>query len=377
MNGLKINPKSKDGSLDGYKAQISGFQLFQILFVSRIFSLLSYNTLTKDESSPIIVFISIIISLILDFIIITPILFLQKNNKGANIIDSALEISPILGKIIASFYFIFSIFICAITVSKFEFFLTSSVYVEASHILIVIMFIIVSVYAVYLGIEALSRFTFFVFLGFIITFLFIIIANIQNFDLTNIFYKNFDNSTNKIFNTVFSLSFKNTEYFLLLLCAGEVRGKVRKSVISWLVISTIVFEIISFAILASLGKTADIELFPFYLLSGTAEISVFQRLDALHIAIWILIAFVKTSIFIFYSCRALKYLIPLKLYGWALPFTGIIITIISGIISLNLIYLENFTNFVFNIISYLIFIFVIPIFIIILKRIKIKKSEGR
>ena len=63
---------------------------------------------------------------------------------------------------------------------------------------------------------------------------------------------------------------------------------------------------------AALGDYAKSQRFPFYTVTKIAEVSIFQRLDSLHVALWVFMALVRLSLFLEVAGKSLARMLPQK-----------------------------------------------------------------
>ena len=61
---------------------------------------------------------------------------------------------------------------------------------------------------------------------------------------------------------------------------------------------------------AALGDYAKSQRFPFYTVTKIAEVSIFQRLDSLHVALWVFMALVRLSLFLEVAGKSLARMLP-------------------------------------------------------------------
>ena len=68
--------------------------------------------------------------------------------------------------------------------------------------------------------------------------------------------------------------------------------------------SLLLQEFVTFLISASLGELAAGRAFPLFTLTTVARVSVFQRMDALHLGVWVAVSFLRVAVN-FRACREL------------------------------------------------------------------------
>ena len=147
------------------RVEISASQLVTLLFLSRAFTLLTYSTKTDQISQNAGIIFALALSAMLYVAALIPTFLLVRRRRDYSIIEWSFAVKPWFGKGVAALYFAFLVLVTANTISHFEFFLTSSIYPNASPTLFVVLFLLAVAYAAYMGLEACARMSGFVFWG--------------------------------------------------------------------------------------------------------------------------------------------------------------------------------------------------------------------
>ena len=110
----------------------------------------------------------------------------------------------------------------------------------------------------------------------------------------------------------------------LLLFAPRIHGSVKKNVFFWLIALGLTASAVFTMILGVTGAYGERQTFQLYALTVLSRIGVFERLDALICAIWMLCAFLRLSFYLFtgalFLTRGQKEEADLKrLIGLAVP----------------------------------------------------------
>ena len=84
-------------------------------------------------------------------------------------------------------------------------------------------------------------------------------------------------------------------------------------------------ECVVFFISTVLGELAAGEAYPFFLLTTVAQISIFQRMDALHVCVWVAVCFLRVTLFLWTMREQFAACLPLRAREngrarWLLPF---------------------------------------------------------
>ena len=78
---------------------------------------------------------------------------------------------------------------------------------------------------------------------------------------------------------------------------------------------------------AVLGDYAKSQRFPFYTVTKMAEVSVFQRLDSLYVALWVFMVLVRLAVFLEVGAKSLTQLLPQRASRYAV---GILAALAAG-----------------------------------------------
>ena len=96
---------------------------------------------------------------------------------------------------------------------------------------------------------------------------------------------------------------------------------------------------------AALGDYAKSQRFPFYTVTKIAEVSIFQRLDSLHVALWVFITLVRLALFLEVSGKSLARMMPKKASKYAVAVCAALAAVLSGILTEKPDVLEALGNF--------------------------------
>ena len=124
------------------RVEISASQLVTLLFLSRAFTLLTYSTKTDQISQNAGIIFALALSAMLYVAALIPTFLLVRRRRDYSIIEWSFAVKPWFGKGVAALYFAFLVLVTANTISHFEFFLTSSIYPNASPTLFVVLFLL-------------------------------------------------------------------------------------------------------------------------------------------------------------------------------------------------------------------------------------------
>ena len=136
-----------------------------------------------------------------------------------------------------------------------------------------------------------------------------------------------------------SAAFSNFDVVLLLLFTPNFKGSLSKCFWGWALLTVVMVEYLVMLLTVGLGDFAASQMFPFYSLAAFADLSIFQRLDSLHITLWTFIAFVKVSVYLYFASQCLGYLVPRRLKKTRLAVAGILTAAGALVISSDLRFL--------------------------------------
>lgn len=187
--------------------------------------------------------------------------------------------------------------------------MVNAVFTEANVWVIVLPIMAVATYAAHIGIEGISRSGFLVMVGFMIAFLFILFSSIPNVEMVNVKLP-VNGRFREIALSAYGVVSNTMEILLFYLLLPYCKSKIKQGVFGLVISLTVLTELITFFIVSVLGDFAASQTFPFYALASMSELSIFQRLDALHMGIWVFVAFIKLSLLIFLATEILKFITP-------------------------------------------------------------------
>lgn len=320
------------------RGRISVGQMVVLLYISRVFTAMTFAPQYTKDANASAALLGIAISVLADCIVLIPAFLLYRRMRRGNVIDACYNTLGRGGGVVyAVFYSLFFFFAALSTLNQFTFFMSSAIFPNTSVIYLLITFLAVVLYASYLGIEGLARFSTLVFVGFLIALAFILTAlaasnNMQTLYLRGLLY----NGWKPLFGAISQNITRNLELVALLFIAPIAKGNKTAGYIVWLLLFSATFEIIAFIILSTLGDYATLQLFPFYTSSIVAEFSIFERLDALHMGIWVFMATVKTVFYVLLTRRCLVYLIPAKAKKFVPAGICVLLGVIGFVFATNL-----------------------------------------
>ncbi|MEG0894529.1 MAG: GerAB/ArcD/ProY family transporter [Oscillospiraceae bacterium] len=348
--------------------KITSIQLFMLLFVSRIFNTMNYMPIFSDLKDIPAFMVGAFISIFVFIIMLIPAYFYFKKFDN-NILSSALIINKPLG-IIFSCFFAFEFFSSIVgTVWGLEYFLQNAVFPKASVFFLVLLICLFTFYSVKYGFEALCRSSTIIFVLLIIGILIIVLCSIPNVNLTNI--KPISSSIINQIPYQISLTYELPLFIFFFSSVKKEKNAFINSSLLFIIISSITMIIINFIIMGVLGNYSYVQTFPYYTIASISKVSILQRLDAIHILLWVFMCFTRICLFIFATKKSLDIAFP------KLKFKTIAIFILTVILSTILCYHPEIIKKItaHSGISVTVMATIVPLFILV-RRKKLEKIIG-
>lgn len=219
----------------------------------------------------------------------------------------------------------------------------------------IIKFLLISVclYAVYLGIEGITRSSVIIIFLFLIMLIVMICENFSDINMINLKGNlNFSDSFSSMADDLFSSS----EIISLIYLKKYVSGGYKKSVVISLASRLIITIFVTFSVLLVLGDYSYISDYPFLDLGSMGEIKFLQRTDSLYVILWVAVTVLSVSLQIFLMSDSLKNIFPSFKY--------------SAVLSFILIFALSYSDKIISIykVLFIISAFIIPVFILIKER---------
>lgn len=286
--GVQILNKFKRG-------MASSFNLFAILFICRLLVAFTASTgFITGKYSPDIM-ISALISIALSFLISTPVLYALKKN-----------INILKNKWIALLYGLYFIYIGAVNISRFSYFAQTTVEEQNGKILLFASLIIIAcAYSATLGIEAVSRFSSFVFIIVMLGITSIITFSMNEFSIINLFPFSKNPIKTIAVNSVIFMA-DSSEIALFPALAPKINGKKAKPFLLSIGLSVLVTVILIFFTIGSFGDAANLSAYPIFAMSQISTFATFERLDSVYMAFWILATFLKITVYLYAASIMIK-----------------------------------------------------------------------
>ncbi len=353
---------------------ISVGQMFSMLFISRMVVSMTYGTLLIGDSDIWDHLVSAPISFLVTFLLLFPIYKLFSMDKKMNLIDNLRELLGKFGWIFMLLYIAYYLIISFHTLAVFNNFILSAVNPPISLPLLSALLLSSACYGAYKGLEALARTSNFILMATLFSVIFLgisLFSSIENINFRPLMY---DGTESALEGAVYMLSQSSCIPALAVLLP-MAKGNYKLGILIWNFGVYSVFALVIFLIIGTMGDFAATQLFPVYTAAGIGKFGSFQHLDSLYLGIWVSGIFLKLSLFLLLAGEGVKKIFGEKARKISIVIFSVLMAIFpffSG--KLNILHETFITEFLF--IFLLIISVVIPIFLIILKKIKNKKGSS-
>lgn len=349
--------------------KITSFQFYTILFLSRVFAMVTYIAGFREQlSATDEVIMTLIMGVFLLLTAIPTAIFLKQDNKSS-IITRASCVSPAFSKILCVIFFIQSLYFGIITSVRFGIFTGSVMFPDINIIFFIFVMLASSSYIAYKGIEALGRSAVIILIPVFIALIFVFATQSKQFDLLN-FTSPFSSDIGNMLSSGLYTCARTGELAFVTLLTPYVNNQKNKHLFRWIfaiVITVLVTEIL---ISGVLGNFAGTQLFSMYTMSVLAEFGFIERLDAIITCMWLLCAAVKIAITIFLCETLLSSFFGKRKQILFIAISASVIFLGTIPLSGSLVTLANIARSPVTIILYLISVFFVPIVVMLCEKIK-------
>lgn len=351
---------------------ISAGQVIILLFVSRCFNIFNFVPVFAQQSESGAILLGNILAVGIQLLIMIPSLILFGRFENQNVITVAYNKWRPLGWIFAILYFTIILLQAAGSLIGFEYFMTNAVYTNASILAIVLSMSVVSFWCARNGLEGIARSSIIFFVFLLASTLFITAASIEKIDLLNI-HPILNDPVGSVIQVALTNTSRNPELFLLPLIYPKIKGSIKKCSIWYILAAFIMLEGLDFLLLSILGDYGFTQTFPYYTLASIADTALLQRLDSLHMMVWVFTAFIHTALLIVIGNYCIRMVLPQKAHKFTLPVMFLVCTTIATVFGyhMDILYRTNTSSSVV-----ILFLVAVPplLMLLITKR---KKKEAQ
>jgi spore germination protein KB len=353
-------------------------QLISLIVLSRIIITITYLPALKEPPANQDIWLSELLFFPLQLLFVLPIYLLWRRFPDQTIIQYSQIIAGKLGKLIGFLFIGYFLQSAVITLSQFGLFFTSTIMPETPILFFYMTLILICAYSTLKGLEVICRLS-----EFFAPIVLIAITTVSLFLIKDMHLKELTPVMEKGILPVFQggiiYSARTVEILglAMLLPYLNNRQKVKTIFIISFALVTLFFLIITLPVITVFRLEERIALnFPFYSLIRLVDVADFlERVESVHMAIWILGIFVKVSFLYYLTVLGLSQLLKLSDYKPLVLPIGSLIIPLSILIAPSLVELNEFTSYkVFTGYS-LSFLFVLPCLLLLTAIIR-KKGAG-
>ncbi len=296
--------------------QISVWQMIILLFLSRTFNTVTFVPGFSGYTNTPAEYWGILLSGLLAVLLVIPVFLLCRKMPQMNVVAAAYYVSRPIGISVSLLYTGMMLLVTVNTIAHFVFFLTNTIYTQTSVWWLVVPTLLVALYAAFHGIQAIARSGSIVFVVFLLLFGLIVLSVGGDIELVN-FRVTLHGEWRQVLFASWREAASNLELAAFALLLPYVKNRRKTGAGVYIVSSTAFVVVVMFLITTVLGDYARSCVFPFYTVASLGEVSVLQRLDSVHIALWTLIGVLKIALFLFLAADCLKYLLPRRSVRWS------------------------------------------------------------
>lgn len=360
----------------GKMQKIGIWQVFSIIFLSRLLTVLTYTSIGEEKMETGDYFPSALFAGL--FILLFSVMFFLQNKKypGKDLTDIAYMASPRFSRAISVIYALVFILSMMVTLARLELFVGTIIFPENDSALFIIICVLASCYAASLGIEALGRVSALSVMISCAAFLFIMITMANKIDVTQFSPAFFDGLAPSLKGGL-SFASRTVEILMLSALLPKINGKPMRAYFAWL--TATVFSMVSlfFFVFGGLGKFALTQLFPVHSVAVLAEVGVFRRFDVLLTGVWILSAFIKISLLLYLQAELLQKSFKAEWKNYYVFVTGGLVLAAQIFLAGNFTDYFYKTDYIMRAAYFTAFVLVLPAVIMLCAYIKRRKSDEK
>ena len=306
---------------------ISTWQVFSLLFISRMILFITDSPQMSGRENSLFSLVTMILYFFISLLFLFPLYLLFRDHRELNLLQLSDYAFGEAGKAVPILLGGYLAFEACIELARYNMFVRSELMTEESVVLLSVTLMLCAVVGVFMGIQGLARTAGIFLLLIVLAMVFIFLALLPEFKLTNLEPFEFEGAGTMTKEVLMTLS-RNSEFIALALLIPMMKGKLKKSAVWWTAGQGSAYLLIMIPILFALGSFGKTQQYPYFAAAKLAEWGVFQRLDALYSAIWIAAMFLKISTLLFLFTLSISHLFTEKigkisLAAVAVPVTGI------------------------------------------------------
>ncbi len=356
------------------KSTVTAPQFFALLYLSMLGSVFMYISSPGITIATAETLLRPIVFAVISIVVAIPIYFLCKKGGLKENIQS--EKRSKIYKVVAVFYGVVYFIDALMTAGRFDLFASSELFPGTEMTYFLIGLVAVCVALSFCGLGALGRASIVFTVVVVGATLFASLTLSKDLDFLN-FTPLFETGVGNFFWDSFMFCIQASEIGAIVIFFPEIKGNLKKHYILWSVLSAVSFSFILFFVIGTLGAFADTQLFPTYSAVSLAQFGLFERLDALETAIWILCVVTKLTLYISAIVKCICFAFPrlsekITAVSVGVVITGFLVFISGNIMNFGFI---SFTPLVFGV--YIVPVIVLPTVLLIYGLVKRRKNNEK
>lgn len=356
------------------KSSVSAPQFFALLYLSMLGSMFMYISSPKITIATAESLLRPVIFSVVSLLFAIPIYFLCTKSDFKENLQAEKRSKVYKG--VAIFYGLIYFIDALMTAGRFDLFASSELFPGTEMTYFLIGLVAVCVALSFCGIGALGRASTIFTLVVVVATAFASLTLSKEVDFLN-FTPLFERGVGKFIKDSLSFSVQASEIGAIVIFFPEIKGNVKKNYILWSVLSALSFSFILFFVIGTLGVFADTQLFPTYTAVTLAQFGLFERLDALETAIWILCVVTKLTLYISAIVKCICFAFPKLSEKTTSVIVGSVIAgfliFISG--NINNFDFISFTPLVISV--YVVPVLVLPSVLIVFNKLKRRNEDEK
>jgi spore germination protein KB len=350
--------------------KITPKQLILLVVISRLVITITFFPALDGPPENQDVWLSVLLTIPAHLLLSVPIYLLWKRFPNQSFIEYSQTILGKAGKLVGLLYVLFFFHTLGMFLYQWSAFLTTAIMPETPVLFMLIFVLPFCAYAVLKGIEVISRLSeFFAPLVFGALIIFFLLLT-KNMDL-KVFTPFMEKGFMSILVGAFVISSRTSEILVLAMLLPYLKakkGKVKSVFISIYSIVAFFWIIATITVLATLGlDLTRILQFPYFDALRLINVGDFiERIESIHLAVWILSGFLRISLYYYVIVMVLSQVFGLKSYKPLVISTLTILLPVALSLQSNIAELNEFLSYTIEPWYNLFFIIFIPTILLII-----------
>lgn len=295
------------------KRIISAPQAAVLLTLCQLFNALLFSPLAHENQDSSLLLYGSLAAVGLTIVLLLPAFCYFWARPNTNILDDCLRTGTVFGRICLFLFWLLLMATLLHTAAKFNFFMTVAIFPNASSWLVLAAFLIACAYGASMGLEGLARAAGIMIIFLVAAMLWVDFSLLKEMQPLNI-RPLLPEQAGSILEIAWEQVTNNMALALLLLLMPRVKGSFGK-VICWFIPMAGLLTVSVFAVtVLVLGDFLQNQSFPFYSIASIARTEIFQRLDVIQMSIWVLVVYVRMSVFLLFATELLQRMLPKRLH---------------------------------------------------------------